>query len=141
MNRRLAVAGASLFLLGIAAGVLFTFAWQAWVGQRNLVSTKPLLNDLLGEPEELLVPIEDMFSIKDRGYVATGRVISGPISVGERVWVPTATNDLFFTIKAIESISGTLEQADRGEQVGLLLTGPGGEELQRGHVIRRVPKG
>jgi translation elongation factor EF-Tu-like GTPase len=86
---------------------------------------------------ELLLLIEDMFQIKDRGYVAAGNVSSGPIRVGDRVWVPTVQGCFRFEIVQIQSIIGPVEQAEQGEQVGLLLEGDGGEHLQRGHVLCR----
>jgi selenocysteine-specific translation elongation factor len=94
-----------------------------------------------GEPYDLLMPIQDMFKIKDRGYVATGQLTAGPICTGDRIWVSTANRELFFTIVEIQALSGKVERAELGEQVGILLAGDGASELQRGHVIRRVPKG
>jgi translation elongation factor EF-Tu-like GTPase len=87
------------------------------------------------------MPIEDMFSIKDRGYVATGELTAGPISTGDRVWVSTANRELFFTIVEIQVLAGKVERAELGADIGVLLAGDGASELQRGHVLRRVPKG
>ena len=86
---------------------------------------------------ELLLLIEDMFWSKDRGYVATGNVSSGPIRVGDRVWVSTVQGYFRFEVVEIQSLSGRVELAEQGEQIGLLLEGEGGEHLQRGHVLCR----
>jgi translation elongation factor EF-Tu-like GTPase len=83
---------------------------------------------------ELLLLIEDMFLIKDRGYVATGVVSAGTICAGEQVWVPTASAELHFTIAEIQSEGGRLPIAERGERIGVLLDGEGANLLERGHV-------
>ena len=86
---------------------------------------------------EMLLLIEDMFLIKDRGFVATGMVAGSPICVGDRVWVPTASADLRFQIVEIQSESSRLEKAEIGEQIGVLLNGESAELLQRGRVLCR----
>src|SRR5271166_4046293 len=86
---------------------------------------------------ELLLLIEDMFRIKDRGHVATGVVSAGPICAGEQVWVPTASAELHFTIVEIQSKVGKLQRAERGERIAVLLDGEGASLLERGHVLCR----
>ena len=88
---------------------------------------------------EFLLLIEDMFKIKGRGYVATGVVSHGPLCVNDRVWVCTASADLTFRIVAIESESASIERAERGERVGVLLEGESAELLERGHALCREP--
>jgi hypothetical protein len=65
---------------------------------------------------ELLLLIEDMFRIKDRGYVATGNLSSGPIRVGDRVWVSTVQGYFRFDRRFIcsDCVSGVLAPL-RGE--------------------------
>jgi len=87
--------------------------------------------------DELLLLIEDMFKVQDRGYVATGAVASGPIYAGDRVYVLTASGHFRFVIEEIQSLSGPLDKAERGEQIGVLLKGESADQLQRGHVLCR----
>jgi hypothetical protein len=76
---------------------------------------------------ELLLLIEDMFLNKDRGYVATGNVSSGPIRVGDRVWVSTVQGYVRFEIVEIQSLTGRVEQAEQGEHIGHGETDSGGK--------------
>ncbi len=70
--------------------------------------------------------VDDVFFIRGRGTVLTGKVEVGPLSVGEQVWV----NDRGpLRVDAIEAFRKTLDHADAGENIGLLLT-----ELDRDHV-------
>lgn len=139
MGSKIAIVGLSLFVVGLVVGVLITLRWMRW----SHVPLDQNGSTLLATPPsprrkyEILMPIEDMFVIKGRGYVATGEVTAGPIRVGEQVWVSTAKRELFFRILAIETPSGTAEKAEPGEQIGVLSEGDGGDHLQRGHVLRR----
>ena len=85
----------------------------------------------------LLMLIEDMFQIKDRGWVATGTVSTGPIRIGDKVWVMVGNKNLNFTITEIQSTNSKLEQAEQGEHIGILLDGESADLLERGHVLCR----
>ena len=133
--------GTLLFSSGLCLGVLLTFVWMRWTDSRaalNSLSAETTAKGAHSGLYELLLPIEDMFTIKDRGYVATGEVVGQSIAVGDQVWVSTAGKELFFTVAAIQSMSGELTRAEKGQSIGVLLKGDGGSELQRGHVLRRA---
>ncbi|SVB54730.1 uncharacterized protein METZ01_LOCUS207584 [marine metagenome] len=82
-----------------------------------------------------LMPIEDVFSITGRGTVGTGRVESGVIKVGnpvERVGIKETRSTV---VTGVEMFRKLLDDAQAGDNVGLLLRGVEKEELERGMVI------
>ena len=82
-----------------------------------------------------LMPIEDVFSIKGRGTVGTGRIERGRIKVGDPVEIvglkPTATS----VVTGVEAFNKTLDEGQAGENVGVLLRGVEKEALERGQVL------
>ena len=82
-----------------------------------------------------LMPVEDVFSISGRGTVATGRVETGIIKVGETVEIiglrPTQTT----TVTGVEMFRKLLDQGQAGDNVGILLRGVKKDDLERGQVI------
>src|SRR5437764_834769 len=85
-----------------------------------------------------LMSIEDVFSIKGRGTVGTGRVERGKAKVGDEVEIiglmkaPRKT-----TVTGIEMFNKTLDEATAGDNVGVLLRGIEKEQLERGQVIAK----
>jgi GTPase len=90
---------------------------------------------------EMLLLIENMFKVKDRGYAACGDVASSPICVGDRVLVLLPDDHLHFVISDIQSCLGwsvtRVERVEVGSHTCVLLEGEGAELLQRGHVLCR----
>jgi elongation factor Tu len=82
-----------------------------------------------------LMPIEDVFSIKGRGTVGTGRIERGRIKVGDPVEIvglrPTATS----TVTGVEAFNKTMNEGQAGENVGVLLRGIEKDQLERGQVL------
>ena len=87
--------------------------------------------------KDFLMPIEDIFSISGRGTVATGRIETGIIKVGEEVEIvgfrPTTTT----TITGVEMFRKLLDDGQAGDNVGLLLRGTKREDIERGQVIAK----
>jgi len=83
-----------------------------------------------------LMSIEDVFSIKGRGTVATGRIERGVIKVGDTAEIvglrPEPMNT---TITGVEMFQKTLDEGQAGDNVGCLLRGVEKEEIQRGQVL------
>lgn len=76
--------------------------------------------------------VQDVFAIKGRGLVATGRVEIGQIAVGEEVWI----NDMrTVRVEAIESFRKKLDQAAAGDNVGLLFPGLERGDMSPGDVL------
>lgn len=82
-----------------------------------------------------LMPIEDIFSISGRGTVATGRIETGVIKVGEEVEIVGFRDTLKTTITGVEMFRKLLDDGQAGDNVGLLLRGTKREEIERGQCI------
>ena len=85
-----------------------------------------------------LMPIEDVFSISGRGTVVTGRVESGIVKVGEEVEiVGIKDHSTTTTVTGVEMFRKLLDEAQAGENVGLLLRGTKREDIERGQVLAK----
>ena len=85
-----------------------------------------------------LMPIEDVFSIKGRGTVVTGRVERGQLKKGEEIEIIGLQEEVQKTIvTGIEMFHKELDQAQAGDNAGILLRGTTREEVQRGMVLAR----
>jgi elongation factor Tu len=83
-----------------------------------------------------LMPVEDVFSIKGRGTVGTGRVERGKIHVGEEVEIIGLAKDTRKTVvTGVEMFNKTLEEGQAGDNIGVLLRGVEKKDLERGQVI------
>jgi elongation factor Tu len=83
-----------------------------------------------------LMPVEDVFSIKGRGTVGTGRVERGVVKVGDDVeLVGLRDEPRKTTVTGVEMFNKTLEQGQAGDNIGILLRGVEKDELERGQVI------
>ncbi|HHT9119285.1 MAG TPA: elongation factor Tu [Candidatus Hypogeohydataceae bacterium YC41] len=83
-----------------------------------------------------LMSIEDVFSIKGRGTVATGRVERGKVRVGDEVEIVGLTHEIRKTVvTGVEMFNKTLEEGQAGDNVGVLLRGVEKEQLERGQVL------
>src|SRR4029077_2112823 len=82
-----------------------------------------------------LMPIEDVFSIKGRGTVGTGRIERGKVKVGDPVEIIGFGAKKNSTITGVEAFQKTLDEGMAGDNVGVLLRGVEKEELERGQVV------
>jgi len=83
-----------------------------------------------------LMPIEDVFSIKGRGTVVTGKVDRGRITPGSEVDIVGLHGEIKKTVAtSLEMFNKTLDEAIAGDNVGVLLRGIEKEEVERGMVI------
>jgi elongation factor Tu len=82
-----------------------------------------------------LMPVEDVFSIKGRGTVGTGRIERGKVKVGDPVEIIGFGAKKNSTITGVEAFQKTLDEGMAGDNVGVLLRGVEKEELERGQVI------
>ena len=99
------------------------------------------LDDYIPEPQReidkpFLMPVEDVFSIKGRGTVGTGRVERGIIRVGDEVEIVGLEHDVRKTVATgVEMFRKTLDEGRAGDNIGVLLRGVEKEELKRGQVL------
>ena len=83
-----------------------------------------------------LLPVEDVFSISGRGTVATGRVERGTVKLNDVVEIIGLTEERKqTTITGVEMFHKLLDQAEAGDNVGLLLRGIAKDEIERGQVL------
>jgi elongation factor Tu len=82
-----------------------------------------------------LMPIEDVFSIKGRGTVGTGRIERGKAKVGDTVEIVGLKPNKSTVITGIEAFNKTLDEGLAGENVGVLLRGVEKDDLERGQVL------
>ena len=82
-----------------------------------------------------LMPVEDVFSITGRGTVATGRIESGIIHVGDEVEILGLGEDKKSVVTGVEMFRKLLDQGEAGDNVGLLLRGIDKAEIKRGMIL------
>ena len=88
--------------------------------------------------KDFLMPIEDVFSITGRGTVATGRIESGIIHVGDPVEIVGMGEErLKSTVTGVEMFRKLLDEGEAGDNAGLLLRGIDKDEIRRGMVIAK----
>ncbi|AQT69867.1 Elongation factor Tu [Anaerohalosphaera lusitana] len=88
--------------------------------------------------QDFLMPVEDVFSIKGRGTVGTGRVERGMVHTGDEVEVVGLSDDVRkTTVTGVEMFNKTLDEGQAGDNVGLLLRGVEKKELLRGQVVAK----
>jgi elongation factor Tu len=103
----------------------------------DLVKT---MDEYIPEPvraidKPFLMPIEDVFSIKGRGTVGTGRIERGTIKVGEPVEIVGFNANKNSVVTGVEMFQKTLDSGQAGDNVGILLRGVEKNELERGQVV------
>lgn len=88
--------------------------------------------------QPFLMPVEDVFSIKGRGTVGTGRIERGVVKVGDEVEIVGLADEVRkTTVTGVEMFNKTLEEGQAGDNVGLLLRGIEKKDLERGQVIAK----
>ncbi len=88
--------------------------------------------------QPFLMPVEDVFSIKGRGTVGTGRIERGIVHVGDEVEIVGLSKETRkTTVTGVEMFNKTLDEGQAGDNVGLLLRGVEKQELERGQVVAK----
>lgn len=111
-------------------------------------ATKPILelfdalDNYIPEPKRdldkpFLMPVEDIFSIKGRGTVATGRIEQGIVKLNEEVEIVGIKDTRKVVVTGIEMFRKLLDEGRAGDNVGLLLRGIEKEDIQRGQVLAK----
>ena len=100
------------------------------------------IDDYIPEPTRprdmpFLMPIEDVFGIKGRGTVVTGRIERGIIKPGEDVEIVGFTDTRKTVCTGVEMFRKTLDSGDPGDNVGCLLRGIEREDVERGQVLAK----
>ena len=98
------------------------------------------LDSYIPEPERLtdkpfLMSVEDVFSIKGRGTVATGRIERGVVHVGDKIQIVGLRDIQETTCTGVEMFQKTLDEGQAGDNVGCLLRGVEKDSIERGQVL------
>ena len=98
------------------------------------------MDDFIPQPKReldkpFLMPVEDVFSIKGRGTVATGRIETGVIKINEPVEIVGIRNTKASVVTGIEAFKKQLDQGQAGDNAGILLRGIERDDIERGQVI------
>jgi len=83
----------------------------------------------------LIMPVEDVFSIKGRGTVVTGRVEQGMVKTGQTVEIVGIKDTVTTVVTGVEMFKKTLDEGEPGDAVGVLLRGIERGDVERGQVI------
>jgi elongation factor Tu len=100
------------------------------------------VDDYIPTPERavdqpFLMPIEDVFGIKGRGTVVTGRVERGKVKVGETIEIVGMGERRAVVVTGVEMFQKSLDEGLAGDNVGCLLRGVEREDVQRGQVLAK----
>jgi elongation factor Tu len=100
------------------------------------------MDDYIPEPKRdldkpFLMPIEDVFSIKGRGTVATGRIEQGVVKLNDEVEIVGIRDSRKSVVTGIEAFKKNLDQGQAGDNAGILLRGIERDDIERGQVIAK----
>jgi elongation factor Tu len=84
-----------------------------------------------------LMPIEDVFSIKGRGTVATGRIETGIVKINDEVEIVGIRDTKKSVVTGIEAFKKSLDQGQAGDNAGILLRGIERDDIERGQVLAK----
>ncbi len=110
--------------------------------EESIMELVKALDESVPEPKRevdktFLMPIEDVFSIKGRGTVATGRIEQGKVSVGDEIEIIGIHDTRKTTVTGVEMFKKLLNDAQAGDNVGVLLRGIERDDIERGQVLAK----
>jgi elongation factor Tu len=108
--------------------------------QDQVMKLVEAVDEYIPQPEReldkpFLMPVEDVFSIKGRGTVVTGRIAQGIVKVSEEVEIVGFDKNTTTTVTGVEMFRKMLDEGQAGDNVGLLLRGLKKDDVERGQVI------
>ncbi len=100
------------------------------------------MDEFIPEPvreldKPFLMPIEDVFSIKGRGTVATGRIEQGKVNINEEVEIIGIKKTTKTVVTGVEMFKKLLDEGQAGDNVGVLLRGIERDDIERGQVLAK----
>jgi elongation factor Tu len=100
------------------------------------------LDESVPEPKReidkpFLMPVEDVFSIKGRGTVATGRIERGIVKINDEIEIVGIRKTQKVVVTGVEMFKKMLDQGQAGDNVGVLLRGIEREDIERGQVLAK----
>jgi len=123
-------------------------AWAALSNPTDATAAAPILalvkalDEFVPEParevdKPFLMPIEDVFSIKGRGTVGTGRIERGKVHVGDEIEIVGLGDTRKSVVTGVEMFQKTLDEGQAGDNIGALLRGIEKTDLERGQVLAK----
>ncbi|MDP4009846.1 MAG: elongation factor Tu [Candidatus Shapirobacteria bacterium] len=112
-------------------------------GVESIKKLMDALDNYIPEPvreldKPFLMPIEDVFSIKGRGTVATGRIEKGIVKVNDEIEIVGLRDTKKAVVTGVEMFHKILDQGQAGDNVGLLLRGVEKEDIERGQILSKA---
>jgi elongation factor Tu len=110
--------------------------------QENIMKLMAAIDEYIPEPkrpvnEPFLMAVEDVFSIKGRGTVVTGRIDRGKVKVGEEIEIVGIRDTKKTTVTGVEMFRKQLDEGIAGDNVGILLRGMEKTDVERGQVLAK----
>jgi elongation factor Tu len=110
--------------------------------EKQILELMKAVDEYIPEPKRdtdkpFLMPVEDVFSIKGRGTVATGRVTRGVLKVNEEVEIVGLKDTQKTVVTGLEMFRKTLDETVAGDNVGILLRGVEKTGVERGQVLAK----
>lgn len=123
-------------------------AYECGCAKDDCEACKPIgellkaIDDFIPEPKReidkpFLMPVEDVFSIKGRGTVVTGRIERGKVNVNEEVEIVGIKPTKKTIVTGVEMFRKQLDEGQAGDNVGILLRGIEKEDVERGQVLAK----
>jgi len=111
-------------------------------GEKAIMELMDKLDTYIPEPKRetdkpVLMPIEDVFSIKGRGTVVTGRIERGVVKVNDEVEIVGIKPTKKTVCTGVEMFNKLLDQGEAGDNVGVLLRGLERDDVERGQVLAK----
>ena len=110
--------------------------------EKKIMELMNTVDDYIPTPQRpldkpFLMPIEDVFSIKGRGTVVTGRIERGIVKVNDTVEIVGITQTKSTVVTGVEMFKKQLDEGQAGDNVGLLLRGLEKKDVERGQVVAK----
>jgi elongation factor Tu len=115
---------------------------ESELGEPAILQLMEAVDEYVPEPErqidkDFLLAVEDVFTIQGRGTVATGRVESGQLKVGDEVELVGIRPTTKTTVTGVEMFNKSMDSAQAGDNIGALLRGTKRDDIERGQVLAK----
>ncbi|MEK7096507.1 MAG: elongation factor Tu [Patescibacteria group bacterium] len=110
--------------------------------EEQIMDLMNAVDEAIPEPKReidkpFLMPVEDVFSIKGRGTVATGRIEQGIVKINDEIEIVGIKKTVKTVVTGVEMFKKQLDQGQAGDNVGILLRGVEREDIERGQVLAK----
>ncbi len=111
-------------------------------GEPSIAKLMEALDSWIPDPERdldkpFLMPVEDVFSIKGRGTVVTGRIDQGVVNVNDEIEIVGIRDTKKSVVTGVEMFRKTLDRGEAGDNAGILLRGIEKDDVERGQVLAK----